>query len=106
VSVDIYGKRADGTAILLRYDHPRSLNMNNVNARAVLELLGLPCDEGCYGEADIHTVRRAIIKARALFHKKAVHTSISRSYIMHKLTKLSETVETLGGMGATHIYWA
>jgi hypothetical protein len=106
MSVDIYGKRADGTPIMLGYEHPRNLNMNNVNARVVMELLELPCDEGCYGEADIHTVRRAIMKAKALFHRRVVHPSISKAYVQHKLTKLSETVETLGGMGATVIYWA
>jgi hypothetical protein len=105
MSIDIYGKRADGTAIILRDNHPRSLNMSNVNARAFLEHLGLPFHEG-YGEADIHTVRRAIIKANALHDKRASPEVITKDYVRDKLKKLSATVETLAWMGATVIYWA
>jgi hypothetical protein len=105
VSIDFYGKRADGKPITLRHNHPRNLNMSNVNARAFLEYLGLPY-ECSYGEADIHTIRRAIIKATALLDRRTVPSYINKAYIQDKLKKLSATVETLGGMGATVIYWA
>jgi hypothetical protein len=106
MSVDFYGKRADGTAIILRHDHPRNLNMSNLNARAFLEYLGLPYNHSyLFGEADIHAVRRAIIKGNALIDKRGL-THIPKSYVQDKLKKFSATVETLGGMGATVIYWA
>lgn len=104
MSIDFYGKKADGSPIILRHDHPRNLNMANVNARAFITYLGLPY-ENSYGESDIHTVRRAIIKGRALLDKREF-THLTKAYVQDKLKKLSDTVETLGGLGATIIYWA
>lgn len=92
-------------AITLSHDHPKNLNMSNVNAREFFFMLELPCDEGCYGEADIHTVRRAIIKANALFGRRKL-TQVRRQYLSLRLKDFSSTVETLAGMGATVIYWA
>jgi hypothetical protein len=117
MSIDIYGKKPDSTPIVLRYTHPSSLNLANVNACALLRLLGLPFEQG-YGEASVVDVRRAVIKAKALFEKKAdaftqepvdegnYHFGgIRKDYLRMRLDDLSSTVETLAGMGATIVYW-
>jgi hypothetical protein len=117
MSIDFYGQKPDSTPIMLRHEHPRNLNMSNANARALLGLLGLPFNDG-YGAASVVDVRRAIMKARALFEKKAdaftegpldesnYHFGgISKDYLRMRLDDLSSTVETLAGMGATIIYW-
>lgn len=107
MSFDFYGRRPNGTVIMLRDSHPRSLNMANTNCIALLKLLALPVQDQ-YGEADIHTVRRAIIKAKALLGSRdpEEYAPLSEAYVQDRLTKLSVCVETLGGMGASIIYWA
>jgi hypothetical protein len=46
-------------------------NLNNANARALLGLLGLEVTEELLGEADLPTVRRGILAARARFDRLA-----------------------------------
>lgn len=53
--------------------HPDAVNWNNDNARLVFGLLGLISDndDGLCGECELPKFRRAIVRARALFDKRA-----------------------------------
>jgi hypothetical protein len=106
MSVSIYGKRSNGEPVMLDIKHPRYLNMNNGRAGLLLGYLGLPFD-GNYGEASIVDVRRAIMNARNR-RKKMSERLDERDgeYVRMRLKNLTDTVETLAGMGATVIYWA
>lgn len=50
---------------------PREMHFNYANFRAFAGLLGLPIDEALCGELPISDVRRAIMRARATFDRRA-----------------------------------
>ncbi len=104
--------------IMLQQEHPHALNMANGNVYALMGLLQLPVANQ-YGEASVVDMRRAIMKAKALFDKRAddfieepqhvgnfYSFGISKEYLRGRLNDLTETVEVLASMGATIIYWA
>ncbi len=111
---------------------PHDFVWSNDNARAMLQLIGLPASEHLEGEAPVAEVRRAILRARAGFDRfgpslvrPTVRVPIGRKrpdgtieiragYTNHglDLTGLEErldmfaaAVEALASLGATHIAW-
>ena len=52
-------------------EDPREMNLTSANFRAFAGLLGLPIDEALCGELPLSDVRRAIMRARATFDRRA-----------------------------------
>jgi hypothetical protein len=104
-------------------EFPR-LNLANMNARAFLLLLGLGKeDDALYGNADLPTVRRAIIKARNTFDRavrplvrpnenyigaggaRIIVGGIDESYFSRRLDDLASYVEDVAKAGGDMISW-
>ncbi len=98
-------------------------NMNNSNGREFLRLLGLEEDHG-YGTCTIPEARRAVMKARATFDRKAddfrrsvpsviqggmtaiPHRGVSDpDYFRMRLDQFAEYVEALAVAGADTVTW-
>ena len=123
MSIDFYGKDSSGKPIMFRHDDPRSLNLCNGNAAALLGLLRLPLEQG-YGEAPLPDVCRAIQAARAEFdYRVDAHTRrgvdgrgsggcrvISPAFDEHdladRLTRFETLVCDMTEAGAVSLYWA
>jgi hypothetical protein len=69
MSITFYGQRADGSMIRIPLDHPAHMNIANGNAIALLGLLGL--GDELHGEVSLPEARRAVIRARATFDRRA-----------------------------------
>ncbi len=107
-------------------------NFSNTNARAVLDLLGLPFEDGT-GAAAISDVRRAIMRARATFEKRApalvredevqygrpvdrggvvelrplrmLSFGLDAEGLRSRLELVAAYVERVAARGATHLSW-
>ncbi len=116
----------------LDIEDPRHVNWSNGNARAMFALLCL--GDELYGEAALPDVRRAILRARATFDRRApalvrpeevgygaprenedgaIELRPVRMWsagldvvgIRSRLDAFERCVDTLAGRGATHINW-
>lgn len=116
------------------FDDPRNMNLAGMNARAVLSFLGVDPGEDLCGELPMPEIRRAIIKARATFGRRApgfvrdlevVHGNprvnpdgtvelrptkayihgIDEGYLWKQLDRLEVLVGELEERGATHLGW-
>jgi hypothetical protein len=124
VSIDFYGKTADGKAIMLGHEHPAAINMASGNGRAFLEFLGVdPGPEPC-GEITMPEARRAVMRAKATFERKVDHFTRSGSdtkrpghvrvieggigpdYFERRLADFERFLNVVAEKGATSIYWA
>ena len=96
-------------------------NWSNMNARAMLAFLGMENDEpnGLTGAVSIPEARRAVIKARALFEKRApkfaretidegnfISVGLSVENIEYRLDDFERFVGDAEKAGAKSIYWA
>jgi hypothetical protein len=123
VSITFYGRRRDGSSVFLDIEDPNWVNMASANARAFLALLGLDPGSGPEGEATLPQVRRAVIRARATFERRAPRFTraptettplgtcrvfvggIDESYFERKLDDFEKFVDAVVEMGATSISW-
>jgi hypothetical protein len=123
VSVTFYGRRGDGSPVFLDIEDHAYLNLASANAGAFLAFLGLAPGDGPDGDATLPEVRRAVIRARATFERRAAkftrastETSrlgqcrvivggIDEEYLARRLEDFARFVDVVVEMGATSIYW-
>ena len=124
MSISFYGMKPDGKPISLDDEDPAFLNMASANGRAFLNFLGIDPGDELTGEFPLPEARRAAIKARALFDKKAgEHTreasdtkrpgharfisgGIDVDYLARRLDAFDLFLKAVAEKGATSIYWA
>ena len=147
MSVTIYGldanrphprARQHASTVDLDFDDPAFVSWSNCNATVILALLGLEsrsADESLVGDVAVHEARRGIIRARAMFDRRApaleraaeVHYGAPRADsdgtvvlrpvrfvscgldaggMRARLDAFERAVEALVARGATHIAWA
>jgi hypothetical protein len=123
VSINFYGKKADGEPIMLR-DHPAAINMSSGNGRAFLEFLGVDPGVEPAGEITMVEARRAVIYGRATYERRAplyvrewsdtkrpgrpriIEGGLPKEYFSLRLDHFERLLNVLTEMGATSIYWA
>ena len=125
MSATFYGQRADGTPIMLDIEDPAYLNLNFGNAYALLGLLGLDPGPGhLNGEATLPDCRRAVIRARATFERRApqhtregsdtkrpgrvrvIEGDLDVEGLERRLNNFEKFLNVVAEKGATSIYWA
>lgn len=122
MSITFYGQRADGSMIRIPLDHPAHMNIANGNAVAVLTLLGLG-DEP-QGEVSLPEARRAAIRARATFdrradsftrdladlkrpgHARVIVAGIDDNYLRRRLNDFDRFLLHVAEEEAVAVYWA
>lgn len=122
VSITFYGQRADGSTIKIPLDHPAHVNVANGNAVALLGLLGLGAE--LQGEVSLPEARRAVIRARATFerraggftrdpadvkrpgHARVIVAGIDDNYLQRRLDDFDRLVMFVAEDGAVSVYWA
>lgn len=122
MSITFYGQRADGSVIKLPLDHPAHLNLANGNAVSLLGLLGLGHE--LQGEVSLPEARRAVIRARATFdrraggftrepadskrpgHARVIVAGIDTGYLDRRLADFERFILFVAEMGAVAVYWA
>jgi hypothetical protein len=120
MSVSFYGKGPNG-CVGVEDDDP-TMNLANTNAAAFLGLLELPTDELC-GEVELAQVRRAVIKARATFGRKAdaftrestdtkqpgrariISMGLDRDQLKDYLDRFERLLTEFTARGCTEVYW-
>lgn len=125
MSATFYGLTQDNKPIMLDSEDAAYLNLNFGNAYALLGLLGLdPGQDYLHGDATLPDCRRAIMRARATFERRAPeHTregsdtkrpgkarvisgSLDEDGLAIRLDAFERFVNTVAAKGATSIYWA
>lgn len=124
VSVSFYGKTRGGEPIMLDIEDPAYLNMASANARALLELLDLEPGDEPSGDASMPEARRAVMRARATFERRAdgftregsdtkrpgqvrfIEGGIAREYLAMRLDAFEKFLNVVADKGAISIYWA
>lgn len=125
MSITFYGQKTDGAPIMLDFEHPAYVNMNFANAYALFNLLGVhPGDDYLHGEITMPEARRAVIRARATFDRRAggltregsdtkrpgrvriIEGSMDEAYLARRLNDFENFLNVVAEMGATSIYWA
>ncbi len=125
MTATFYGKTEDDKPIMLDIEHPAYLNLNFENAYSLLGLLGLdPGMDYLHGEAKMPEARRAVMKARATFERRAptftregsdtkrpgrvriTQGSIDENYLARRLDDFEQFLNAVAEKGATSIYWA
>jgi hypothetical protein len=122
--LSFYGQDDSGRPIALDPQHPAHLNLANGNARVFLLFLGLAPGSGPDGDAAIADVRRAIMRARATFDRRApkftrrgsdtkrpgrcrvIESELDAAYLERRLHDLERFVEAVVERGASSVYWA
>ncbi len=122
MSITFYGQRADGSTIRIPLDHSAHVNVANGNAVALLGLLGL--GDELQGEVSLPEARRAVIRARATFdrragsftrepvdmkrsgHVRVIVAGIDDNYLQRRLADFDRFVMFVADKGAVSIYWA
>ncbi len=123
VSVTFYGKRSNGTPVALDVGDANWLNFSSSNARAFLQFIGLEPGYGPDGEASLPEVRRAVIRARNTFGRRALRFGrpatdtqmsgrcrvivggIDEAYFERRLGDFERFVDAVVLKGAVAIYW-
>jgi len=123
VSTTFYGRRRDGSSVVIDIADPAYLNLASDNARAFLEFLRLDPGLGPDGEATLPEVRRAVIRARATFDRQAskftrassdtqhvgecrvIVAGIDEAYFERRLGDFERFVDAVAEQGATRICW-
>ena len=118
MSVTFYGKKADNKPIFLEDEDPASMNISSMNAAHICGLLVLPFEDG-FGEASVPEARRAIMRAKATFDRRASkftrETShegrfyaqgVDEDYLFTKLNAFETFLNRVVALGAVSIYWA
>lgn len=121
MSIDFYGKAADGRRIVLSIEHPAAINMANGNARAFLEFLGLPGTPE--GEITMPEARRALVYALSTMERRVkqftrepsdtkrpgrprlLDCGITEEYFARRLIDFDRFLNAVAERGATAIYW-
>lgn len=125
MSVTFYGQKADGKPIMLDIEHPAYLNLNFGNGYALLNLLAIPPGEDyLHGEVPMPEARRAVMRARATFERRAgkftregsdtkrpgqprvIQGSLDEDGLAVRLDAFERFLNVVAEMGATSIYWA
>ena len=124
VSVHFYGKTRGGEPIMLDLEDPASLNMASANARVVLGLLGWEPGDEPSGEVSMPEARRAVMRARATFERRAegftrtgsdtkrpgrvrvVECGVDREYLSRRVDDFERFLNVVVDKGAASIYWA
>jgi len=124
MTVSFYGKTPDGSSIMLDFEHPAYLQLNNGNAHAVLSLLAVHGSDQPDGEMTIPEARRAILYARATFerraskftrassdtkrsgHARVISGGIGEDYLARRVDDFERFVNAVSELGAASIYWA
>lgn len=122
MSITFYGKRSDGSMIRIPLDHPAHVNVANGNAIALLGLLGL--GDELQGDVSLPEARRAVIRARATFdrraggftrepadvkrpgHARVIVAGIDVGYLDRRLADFERFVLFVAERGAVAVYWA
>ena len=123
VSVTFYGRRPDGTPVTLDIEDLNSLNMASANARVFLSFLGLDSGPEPDGDVPVPVARRAVIRARATFERRACRFTrtgadtkrpgqcrvivggIDEDYFGRRLDDFERFLGVVVEKGATRIYW-
>jgi hypothetical protein len=124
VSVSFYGRTRDDQRVSLAIDDPAYLNLANGNARSFLEFLGINPGEEPFGEVTMPEARRAVIRARATFKRRAhkftreesdtqrpgrprvIVAGIDEDYLARRVDDFERFLNAVGDRGAASIYWA
>jgi len=124
MSVEFYGQKSDGAAIMLDFDHPAFISMSSSNGRAFLEFLGIEPGPEPAGEVTMPEARRAVMRARATFERRApqfiregsdtkkpgrvrvIEGGIGTDYFERRLDDFEKFLNAVAEAGATSIYWA
>jgi hypothetical protein len=124
VSIDFYGKTAEGKMISLGFEDPCHINMNSANGRAFLEFLGIEPGPEPAGEVTMPEARRAVMRARATFERRVgnhtregsdtkrpgrvrvIEGAIGPDYFERRLNDFEQFLNVVAERGATSIYWA
>jgi hypothetical protein len=124
MSVDFYGKDCHGLPIMLGHEHPDAINMSSGNGRAFLEFLGVEPGPEPYGELPMPLARRAVMRARATFGRRAglftrpsmdtqrlglarvVIVGLDVDYLARRLDDFERFLNAVTERGAVSIYWA
>jgi hypothetical protein len=118
-------------------DDPRAFHLNCGNAAALWPLLGLPLEDGQVppgGEVSVPDARRALIRARATFERKAprlvrhaaieygaprtqedgtvelrplrmIEVGLDEEGMVDRLDRFARFVDAVSERGATHVAW-
>jgi hypothetical protein len=125
MSVTFYGRTDDGTTVVaLDLEDPAHLNLASGNARAFLLFLGLEPGEEPSGEVTLPEARRAVIRARATFHRhvgafiregsdtrrpgrcRVIASGIGPDYFAMRLDAFDSFLDVVAERGARSIWWA
>lgn len=123
VSITFSARAADGSMITFDIEDPAHLNMSNANARAFLSLLRLNPGAGPDGEVPLAAARRAVMRGRATFQRRAsrftrlptdttrpdqprvVEFGIDEDYLARRLEDFERFLLTVAERGAVSISW-
>lgn len=123
MSVTFHARGADGRLIFLDLDDPAHLNMASGNARLFLEFLQIEPGPEPSGEIGLPEARRAIMRARATFGRRApafsrepydrkrsgearfVSPGIDASYLAMRLDALEIFLGRVVARGAVSLLW-
>jgi len=124
VSIEFYGKKSSGEAIMLDFDHSAFLSMSSGNGRAFLEFLSIEPGSEPSGEITMPEARRAVMRARATFERRApkftregsdtkrpgrarvIEGELGTEYFERRLDDFEKFLNAVASVGATSIYWA
>lgn len=125
MSTTFYGTTADEQSIALEYEDPAWLNLANVNAWALLELLRIQARPQWDGRVTVPEARRAVMYARATFARRApeyvrsrtalggpgtgtarcLDHGIDEECLALYLERFERFLNRAVSLGATRIYW-
>ena len=141
MSISFYGSNSESPSVHLHDDieadleDPRGMNLSNDNGKAFLRFLSINPGEDLCGQIGVPEARRAIMKARASFDRKAptftravvvehgrprqnedgtiemrpiryISGGIDEGYLAERLERFAVLVEALAARGATSIEWS
>lgn len=124
MSIEFYGKKTDGEPIMLDFEHPAFISMSNANGRAFLEFLGIDPGPEPAGEITMPEARRAVMRARATFERRApqftreesdtkrpgrarvIESGIDVEYFERRLNDFEKFLNAVAEHDAAFIYWA
>ncbi len=124
MGIEFYGKKSNGQAIMLDFEHPAFISMSSANGRAFLEFLGIDPGFEPSGEITMPEARRAVMRARATFERRApkftreasdtkrpgharfMEGGIDTEYFERRLNDFEKFLNAVAEAGATFIYWA